>query len=100
MPRGVPDLKFIRAKFESHAMHKIDRWFGTGVNIKAIECAAPTRTPEYMVIWMQCHMRKWIQRIRDRRRTADVIEVRVRVPKMTDPPAAILCGFEDEMSIP
>ena len=84
MPRRISHFKFTRAEFEDLSVSKINRGLWTRVNVKAKDRTATTRPPEDMVFGVKCHMWKRIQRIRNRRRTADMIEMRVRIPKMTE----------------
>ena len=100
MPRREADFKFVRAELQLHPMHKINGRLGTRVNVKAEERSPSACAPQDMVVRMQHHQRQRVQRIRDRARPANVIEMRVCVPEMTDTPAALLRLCQNNMTVP
>ena len=99
MPGRETDFKFHTAESQYLSVSKIDRWFRTGVDIKPKKRAAPTSPPQDVIVRMQCHQRQRIQRIGNGARAADMIEVRMCIPEMRDPPAAFLRLRQNQMTI-
>src|SRR5688572_2838255 len=92
-------FKFSCAQLENHAVYQIDGGLGTGVDIQPESRAAAAGTPKHVILRMKRHVRKRIQCICNGRRPADMIEMGMGIPEMTDTPAAVLRRLEDEMSV-
>ena len=94
------DFEFHAAQSQNLSLIKINRRFGTGVDVEAEERAAAACPPQDMIVRMQRHQRQRIQRIGNGARAADVVEVGVRIPEMSDPPAAFLRLRQNDVTIP
>src|SRR4030095_16376051 len=94
------DFKFHIPKAQNLSVSKINRRFGSGVNIEPKERASTSRAPKHMIVRMQRDQRQWIQRVRNRARAANMTEVCMCVPEMSDSPAAFLRSIQNDTAIP
>src|SRR5688572_11582958 len=100
MSRGEANFKFHVSESQDLSMLKVDGWLGAGVNVKAKDSSTATGTPQHMVVRMQRHQWQRIQCIRNGTRAADMIEMRVRIPHVTNTPATLFRGIQNDMPIP
>src|SRR5215218_882349 len=100
MPRGEAHFKFYTPKPQHLPLVKINGGLRTWVNIEPKDRAASACPPQHMIVWMQCHQRQRIQCVGDGACSADMIEMRMRIPEMSDPPAAFLGLSQNDRTIP
>lgn len=100
VPGGVAHLEGRRAQPEDLAVDEVYGRLGTRVNAKAVQGRVALCAPQDVVRGVQGHQRQGIESVGDGGGPADVVEVGVGVPQVSDPPTAGEGLGQDEVAIP
>src|SRR5512134_722188 len=98
MSRREAHLEFHTSQTQNLSLIKIDRRFGTGIDVEAEDCASTSGPPQHVIVRVQGHQGQWIQRVGDRACAAEVVEVRMGVPEMSNPPTAFLRLCQNDLT--